>query len=193
MGQPLWQNGNAPSPDCSGQRHGPKITRIDPRAGHGVRGWELKGAPIMALVPCSACKRRTLGKLIAVYTARFSEQRRVAFKTRLCYDCAAEFAETVKLAKPVLADERGQNWPETCPLCGSGTAEDLDPIYLTVYEPKQDGRSLTIATCSSCTANLAPQLEQHGERLIDRAPGSSDLTRLPQVAGEGAPSPLAWA
>ena len=171
----------------------PKITWIDPPGGARCEGVGMKGAPIMALVPCSACKRRTLGKLIAVYTARFSEQRRVAFKTRLCYDCAAEFAETVKLAKPVRADERGQDWPEFCPLCGGGTAEDLDPIYLTVYEPKQDGRSLTIATCASCTANLAPQLEQHGERLVDRQPGSPDVTRLPQVAGEGAPSPLAWA
>jgi hypothetical protein len=147
----------------------------------------------MALVPCSACKRRTLGKLIAVYTARFSENQRVAFKTRLCFECAAEYAETVRTAKPIYGDTGNNQWPDTCTVCGGGTANDLDPIYLTVYEPKQDGRAMTIPTCASCTANLAVQLEQYGERLVDRSLAVAREVPNRPATGEGAPSPLAWA
>lgn len=147
----------------------------------------------MALVPCSACKRRSLGRLISIYTARFSESRRVAYKTRLCYECAAEYADTLKAAHPVRQDVAGAEWPDTCSMCGSGSALDLDPIYLTIYEPKQDGRALAVPSCAACTANLAPLLEKFGERLEDRTPVAAREVPNRPATGEGAPSPLAWA
>lgn len=147
----------------------------------------------MALVPCSACKRRSLGKLIAVYTARFPEGKRVAFKTKLCYVCAAEYADTLRAAKPLVGDDAATQFPETCSMCGAATAEDLDPIYVTVFEPKQEARSLTIPSCASCTSNLAPLLEKFGERLVDRQPQGPSPGLSALATGEGAPSPLAWA
>jgi len=147
----------------------------------------------MALTPCSACKRRTLGRLISIYTARFSEQQRVAFRTQLCFECAADWAETLRAAKPLVGDSGFTEWPDTCSMCGSATKDDLDPIYVTVFEPKQEGRALTVASCARCTSNLAPQLEQYGTRLVDRNPSGPQNGAIRPATGEGAPSPLAWA
>jgi len=147
----------------------------------------------MASVPCSACKRRTLTKHVSVYTARFSEQERIAYRTKLCHDCAAEYADTVKAAKPIFGEGGSDVWPDNCSMCGGSTADDLDPIYLTVYEPKREGISLTIPSCAACTSNLAPMLERFGQRLVDRVAGSKPFGPGSPGTGEGAPSPLAWA
>jgi len=147
----------------------------------------------MALTPCSACHRRILAKPFSIYTARFVEQQRVAYRVSLCHGCAEEYAETVKAAKPMRVDDAASEWPETCPLCGSGTGEDLDPIYLTVYEPKREGISLVVPSCGTCTANLAPMLERYGRRLADRQASTVNGVSPAHASGEGAPSPLAWA
>lgn len=147
----------------------------------------------MALVPCSACRKRVIGKLTSIYIARFSNQERVAKRTRLCRECCTEYADTVKAAKPLVGDDGGSGeWPELCSLCGTKAADELDPIYLTIFEPKQEARQLTIPTCSTCSSNLWPQLTVGASQLADRSPsGNGQPSTL--GTGEGAPSPLAWA
>lgn len=147
----------------------------------------------MALVPCSACKRRVVGKLIAVYVARFAGQQRIAHRTKLCHSCATEYAETVKAARPIYGEGGSDEWPDGCGVCGAGTADDLDPIYLTIFEPKQDARNLTIPTCSTCTMNLVPMLTAGAEPLAERQLGNGAVGSSSRASGEGAPSPLAWA
>ena len=147
----------------------------------------------MALVPCSACHKRIVAKPIGIYTARFVEQQRVAFRLNLCHRCAEEYASTVKAAKPINWGVSDGEWPETCPVCGGGTKDDLDPIYLTIYEPKREGITLTIPTCGTCTANIGPILEKGGRKLEDRQPRNGVASPDDPTVGEGAPSPLAWA
>jgi hypothetical protein len=55
-----------------------------------------------------------------------------------------------------------------CPACGSDASTDLDPIYLTLYLPKQDPREFALSTCGPCAVSLRGSLQQGAMRLPER-------------------------
>jgi len=128
--------------------------------------------------PCSICEQKVPGKLASLYAAWFrADGTRVASKQRLCVGCLQ--AGYVELLRKV-ADE--SNDTDTCPSCGSSNTDDLDPIYLTLYLPKQPEREFELGMDSACAAKLRLVLQQGCEPLQDRT-----------ASGRGpSPSPSAW-
>jgi hypothetical protein len=132
----------------------------------------------MSFRPCSICEQRFPGKPATLYSAWFRvDGVRTAYKQRLCPGCfATAYLETLR---GVSAHDGAE---QTCPLCGASTKDDLDPIYLTLYLPKQPEREYEIGSCAACAAKLRIVLQQGGEPLADRT----------RQAGGPSPSPSAW-
>jgi hypothetical protein len=118
----------------------------------------------MSVYPCAGCGQRVPGRLASVYSAWFlADGSRTAWKQRLCAPCVSG-----KL-RSVLAHAADDTSAVTaCPACGKESSEDLDPIYLTVYLPKQEPREFALTTCASCAVTLRLDLQDRGERLPDR-------------------------
>jgi hypothetical protein len=125
---------------------------------------------------CSVHGARVQGKLCTFYWAWFTaDGNRYACKQRLCIECAqATFIELLKKARANTEDVAA------CPACGSSSANDMDPIYLTVYAPHQEPREYALTTCAMCAANIRMNAQQGCERLPDRQANGG---------GSGAPTP----
>lgn len=115
--------------------------------------------------PCSICEQRFPGKPAAVYAAWFkADGVRIGWKQRLCPGCfSAAYLALLKAANSNGADA------DTCPSCGQSNSDDLDPIYLTLYLPKQPEREYELATDAACAAKLRLVLQQGADRLEDRS------------------------
>jgi hypothetical protein len=71
--------------------------------------------------------------------------------------------------KPLLLHAAEESSAVTaCPACGIDSSADLDPIYLNVYVPKQEGREYALTTCGACAVTLRLRLQDRAERLPDR-------------------------
>jgi predicted RNA-binding Zn-ribbon protein involved in translation (DUF1610 family) len=124
--------------------------------------------------PCSNCGQRSKGRLATSYNAWFDEQGgRICYRQRLCAPCLTLLAGYLKGS----ALENSSD-VAACPVCGQDSSENLDPLYLMVYLPKQEAREYALTTCTSCASNLRVSLAAGGKLMPDR-----------QGAGEGAPSP----
>jgi hypothetical protein len=122
----------------------------------------------MSLFPCSVCGVKPYGKLAVVYSAWFNaEGQRNAWKQRLDVSCAQQTLATV------LANASDSS-PDVvmCPACGKDASEDLDPIYLTLYLPKQPKREYALTTDAPCAAQLRLILQQGAAKLPDRNGGN---------------------
>lgn len=115
----------------------------------------------MSLYPCSVCHTRGPGKLASVTTAwNRADGTRAAWRQRLCTACFA----TVILAMP----EQAYDAPLTCPACGIGTADDMAPIFCTVFIPSQGRFDYEWPFCPPCAASWQLSVQEGGTLLEDR-------------------------
>lgn len=115
----------------------------------------------MSLYPCSACGQRAQGKLAnATWAWNLADGTRVAYRQRLCTGCFILNVQGI----PMLSPEQ----PLTCPMCGIGTAEDMDPVYCTVFVPGAGKFSFEWPTCAPCAANLRGKAQENAQRLESR-------------------------
>lgn len=119
----------------------------------------------MSLYPCSSCGQRATGKLSSVTWAwNRADNQRVAYRQRLCVGC---FTVNV-LGLPMLPAEA----EITCPRCGIGTQNDMDPIYATAFVPGIGRYDLEWATCAPCAVEVRVAAQENAELLADRQQGS---------------------
>jgi RNase P subunit RPR2 len=132
---------------------------------------------------CSAHGAKIAGKLATLYSAWFNAaNERTAWKQRLCAPCVKE------TLSPLLAAVQLQSEDVTaCPACGTDSSSDLDPIYLTLYLPKQEPREFALTTCGVCAAKCRVSLQVGAEKLPDRQNGQSD-SGAPGADDWGVPS-----
>jgi hypothetical protein len=128
------------------------------------------------IVPCSICEQRLPGKLanvtIAWYTAA---QERLAYREKLCLTCYA-----MQIA-PLTPDPTQQAL--TCPVCHTGSEDDMDPVYITSYLPDYGKVQLELPTCASCAVKLRIQAQDRGIKLESQFGGQDPG---PQTDGHGA-------
>lgn len=118
---------------------------------------------------CSYCGSRTDGKLCTIYVAWFNaDGARSSWKLRLCAMHTKELVGNLVAKLRELSDEMFR-----CLLCGSSSAEDLDPIWLTCYAPKSESLCFDLSTCAPCAAQFRIPVTTYGEKLPDRRSNSS--------------------
>lgn len=119
----------------------------------------------MSFKPCAVHGSRITGKLATLYSAWFlADGSRTAWKQSICAPCLRD------LLAPIL-QAAGDNSSDVsvCPACGADSSEDLDPIYLNLYLPKQDGKEFALPTCSSCAVAFRLRLQGGATKLPDRS------------------------
>lgn len=142
----------------------------------------------MSLLPCSLCKKRPRGRLATVYLAFFNGKDRIGERGRFCGACAIQLAEYVRELKPLGTEDESIEWPETCPLCGTGLADDFDPTYMTIYMPKSEAVQLVVASCAHCAQVSRETLRVGMDRIPDRqAVGRAEGASAPSHEAPGFP------
>jgi DNA-directed RNA polymerase subunit RPC12/RpoP len=123
----------------------------------------------MSVYPCAVHGQRISGRLASLYSAWFlADGSRTAWKQRICANCVrSTLVELLAHAADSITDV------VACPACGSDSSADLDPIYCTLYLPKQDPREYALSTCGPCAAKLRLRLQDGAQRLPDRNGGSA--------------------
>lgn len=113
---------------------------------------------------CSVHGAKIEGKLATLYSAWFNaDGGRTAWKQRICAPCVKEtLAPLMRAATDASPDLT------MCPACGTDSSSDLDPIYLTLYLPKQESREFALTTCASCAVTCRVSLQRGAEKLPDR-------------------------
>lgn len=115
----------------------------------------------MSLFPCSGCGLRTPGKLASVTWAwSLANGSRIAWRQRLCQPCFLERAATIPM--PLYDAEL------TCPMCGEGTKDDMDPVYCTAFVPSVGRFDFEWPTCAKCAVGMRLKAEEGAVRLEDR-------------------------
>jgi hypothetical protein len=163
------------SPDGSG---GATRLAVFHRSGPGG-SFAVQKEPSMQLKRCANGCGRLGGPVATLYVAWFNgEAKRVCWRTYLCAQCLRETLQSALAA--ALQDSMDVT---VCPACGTDSSTDLDPIYLTVYLPKQERREYALATCGACAAHLRVRLQKGAVLMEDR-----------QLSSLGAPSlsPQDW-
>jgi len=103
-------------------------------------------------------------KLASLYWAWFrADGVRVAQKQRRCPDHAKERLQVILQHA---GDDSGDL--SLCPGCGGDSASDLDPVFLTLYMPRQEQRTFELGTCSACAAEIRISALEGAEPLKDR-------------------------
>jgi hypothetical protein len=121
---------------------------------------------------CSFCRQRSRDKLATAYWAWFNADGvRVAWKLRYCLDDARQQLSPVFQISSVLAET---SEVFACASCGIGVEQDLDPVYLTLYLPKQERTDVEIPLCGACAARWRIPITEHGEKQPDRANGATN-------------------
>jgi hypothetical protein len=133
----------------------------------------------MSIRPCSLCKQRVPGKLATSYNAWFlADGKRICYRQRLCLPClTTTFGTILRNSNSTSTDTA------TCPACGGSSETDSDPVFITLYLPKQDPREYELDLDAACAAKTRGAMQDGGELLADR-----------QAQGEGpqAPQPSPW-
>ena len=125
----------------------------------------------MSLYPCSLDGKRHPGKLAQVYWAWVkADGERLALRQRLCQGCYMESVYPVAIA--------AQSALAACPVCHISTVDDMDPVYATVFLPKQPRGDVEMALCPPCAVRIRVMAQTGSEPLEDRG------------IGVGGPAPL---
>lgn len=118
----------------------------------------------MSVYPCAVCGQRVPGKLASIYWAWFkSDGERSAFKQRSCAPCIAE-----RLRAVLRSANEASPAVSMCPVCGTDSSGDLDPIYATVFLPKQEPREYALTTCATCAVGVRAWAQEGAQPLADR-------------------------
>lgn len=124
----------------------------------------------MSVYPCAGCGQRVPGRLASLYSAWFiADGSRTAWKQRLCAPCVGR-----QLRSLLVSAQQATDFVTACPACGKDSSGDLDPIYLTLYLPKQESREFALTTDAACAAILRLSLQDRAERLPDRSLSNGD-------------------
>jgi len=122
----------------------------------------------MSPFPCAGCGQQARGRLAAIYSAWYlADGSRTAWKQRLCAPCVMQ-----RLRQLLLHAQDSTSAVTSCPACGIESSQDLDPIYMTLYLPKQESREYALTTDATCAARLRLLLQDGAQRLPDRNGGS---------------------
>jgi hypothetical protein len=128
----------------------------------------------VSLYPCSSCHERVPGKLSQVYWAWLrSDGTRGAWRQRLCAQC---FGTNVYVPAVSAMTEL-----VSCPVCHAGTADDMDPVYATIYTPGQPRIDVEMALCGPCAVEIRNRALLGAEALPDRQ-GEVGGSSPPQVS-----------
>ena len=131
----------------------------------------------MSLYPCSACSERVPGKMSQVYWAWLrADDTRVAYKQRLCSAC---FITNVWIA----ASEAMNNLV-ACPVCHEGTADNMDPVYATLYVPGQPRMDAEMALCPRDAVEIRNRALLGAESLQDRQSALGGSSPPPPTAAD---------
>lgn len=131
----------------------------------------------MSLYPCSACGERSPGKLAQIYWAwNQADGGRVSYKQRLCTTCYCMHVLPIAL-------EATEN-VVACPVCHEGTLDDMDPVYATIYLPRQDRNDAEMALCARDAVEVRTRAMRGAERLTDREVGSGGPSPQPVTAAD---------
>lgn len=134
----------------------------------------------MSVFPCSCHKLRKPGKLATAYWAWFtSEGSRICYHVRYCLDGAHEHLQ-ILLNASSLTEENTNVF--ACISCAADASTDSDPIYCTLYLPKQEPREYALQLDSACAEKLRLPIRSMGRLLADRG----------GVVGGPPPSITAW-
>lgn len=126
----------------------------------------------MSLLQCAAHGTRQPGPICHVYW--FMPQldgTTLRKRQRLCSDCLQTYV--LSLLTPEDAETL------TCPACGISTEQDVQPIYVTYYEPKAAGQKGAMAFCPSCAIETRLRACHNAEDLPDRYLDQGDLVTFP--------------
>jgi hypothetical protein len=124
----------------------------------------------MSFKKCSVHGAKIPGRAATLYAAWFrSDGVRTAWKQTLCAPCAKE---ELSLVIQHAADESSD--VTACPACGKDSSDDLDPIYLNLYLPKQNALEYALATCGPCAVTLRARLQVGASKLENRQIGDPD-------------------
>ena len=120
----------------------------------------------MSGYPCSSCGQRVQGRIASAYVAWFkADGERVAYKLRLCFDCVRVNFTPLFVAMRE-ADPAVLTW---CPICAKETpSAELDPVYLTLYLPKDEPKEYAFQFHAVCAAKFRGPVATNGTRLPDR-------------------------
>ena len=127
---------------------------------------------------CSLCEKPSHKGFMSVYSAWFPEpDRRVAFKSLYCVDCAPDLlAEMEMMHKAV----NGLDPDEVagCHKCGLDVNGVWCTTWLTVYAPKHERFDWETWNCQSCAVAFQAQLRATGTPLGERARDASVSRQL---------------
>ena len=120
----------------------------------------------MSGYPCSSCGQRVAGRIASAYVAWIkADGERIAYKLRLCFDCV-RVNFTPLFTNMRKADPQSLSW---CPVCEKETSPaELDPVYLTLYLPKDDPKEYAFQFHAACAARFRGPVASNGIRLADR-------------------------
>ena len=131
----------------------------------------------MSLQKCSGCQERKPGKYANVTVAWWNaENKRLAYRMRLCRDCYLEAINDVQIN--VHENEF------SCPYCHTEPGDDMNPTYITAFLPNYGKLQLECATCAQDSIILRSFAVEKGELLQDLEVGG--LGPSPQTP------PLDW-
>jgi len=133
----------------------------------------------MPVPRCSICKERTRAKLATQYNAWFiADGKRICYRQTLCPICLIRtYKGLLQSSNSISTDE------STCPACGGSSENDADPVFITLYLPKQEKQDFVLDFDAACAAKTRGVMQEGAILMPDRqAQGNSS----------GAPEPSPW-
>lgn len=128
----------------------------------------------MSLYPCSMCEQRTPGKLCQATWAWWrADNTRVAYRQRLCVTCFAQHISPLEV--------QSREFTLLCPVCGTNSEGDMDPVYLTVYVPTVGPVRLEMPCCGACAVELRVLAQRNATKLEDQSDSLGAADRSPQT------------
>lgn len=128
---------------------------------------------------CSLCKERSREKLATQYNAWFvADGSRICYRQTLCPSCFVETYKGLLQSSNSISTDNA-----TCPACGGESETDSDPVYITLYLPKQEQQDFALDFDAACAAKTRGVMQEGAVLLADRQT---------QGRSSGAPEPSPW-
>lgn len=117
---------------------------------------------------CALCEKKPKGKLASLYWAWFlADESRVAWRQIICVECfSTTYLSLLQKCNGTSTDSY------TCLGCGGSLADDLAPVFLNLYLPRQEAREFELGMCAVCAAHLQISMQHGAEKLPDRKASS---------------------
>lgn len=159
-----------------------RCSRAPRESSHRVawEGRESRGIPCQ-MIPkiCASCEQQQDYKLISLYWAwARADRTRVAWLQKVCRACFTEQVAPYasNAMEPVLM----------CPVCGIGTVDDYDTVWVTIYVPGMPKLDSEWPCCGPCAVAVRTRAMAGATQLPDRQSGSLGAASGPQPASAAA-------